>query len=99
MKNLDMWKFIARDLADDQDCWVSTHEPEWQHDDGVWSCCMRSMCELAEALGIPEEFWPAPGECRPERTWSATLTSVNHVYERSAGVNLIFRSVFPASPS
>lgn len=63
MKNLDMWKFIARDLADHQDCWVSTHKPHWF--DGVWVCPDKSVCMYADDdFRIPEEFWPAPGECR-----------------------------------
>lgn len=62
--SLSIWKYIARDDDDDQDCWVSTHEFEWQHDGGVWACADDSGCEFADEMGIPEKFWPAPGECR-----------------------------------
>lgn len=61
--NLDMWKYIARDNHGDRDCWVFTDEPGLARDDGVWAGA-KGMCGFAEDAGIPEEFWPAPGECR-----------------------------------
>lgn len=62
--NLKIWKFIARDNDEDQECWVCTHEPEWQQHSGVWACGDDSGCEFADEMGIPKKFWPAPGECR-----------------------------------
>lgn len=62
--NLSRWKYIARDLAEDQDCWIMTHKPRWEQDGGIWALADKGACGFASDLGIHEELWPAPGECR-----------------------------------